>query len=386
MVLSDENFGMRTKTARTICFHMDPDKYTPIKETRRTSDVRTPLTLEYDLPAVMEEVLGRESATCEACQQTVHHPTGGDLEGGEPFVIRDIVDNVYNVANRVLLCHSCANRPTDEWKADVCAKRVRERERSPSWRDYVAYWLSDPTATSLFARRIAGCLTGLVVLVATLAGIVGALSATVATGWAWARTVAMATSTVISTIATHPWIVGSFVGIAYISHAVERVRYDPRGYCSRGHRPWALLILAGVTAGIGAFGLLFLAIGLLPATRLVQLVVAVVWLTGAASVAWYIDLAIRHDLAIGIWRPNRGLWIIAGRVGLLPGLVAIVAGVPFPSVLAPTTTGILAAIPAGVAFAFTGLRLPYDSRARDAVLDVIPEWILTALSDERRRD
>ncbi|MFC6732369.1 hypothetical protein [Haladaptatus sp. DYSN1] len=388
-VLNGEDIGMRTNTVHSTYPNMDPAEYTPIEETRRTADVRTHLTLEYDLPAVMGEVLGRESATCEACQQTVHHPEGGDLEGGEPFVLRKIVGNVYTVKNRVLLCHSCANRPTDEWKADVCSKRVREREHPPSWRDFVTYWLSDPTATSLFARRVAGSLIGLVVLIALLAavaGIVGALSATVDAGWAWARTVVMTAGTVAIAFADHPWIVGGLFGIAYTAHGVERVRYDPRGYLPRNHEPWIPLIIAGVTSGVGSLGLLCLATGLLPATPLAQLFVAVVWLTGAAGVAWYIDLAIRHDLHIDIWRPDRGLWIIAGRVGLLPGLIAIVAGVPFPSVFALTTTGILAAIPAGVALAFTGLRLPYDPRARDAVLNVIPEWILTALTDDRHRD
>lgn len=388
-VPDDDRLGMRTNTVRATCSHMDPDEYTPIRETRRMADVRTPLTLEYDLPAVMDEVLGRESATCEACQETVHHPVGGDLEDGEPFVIRDIVDNVYNIENRVLLCHSCANRPTDAWKADVCAKRVRERDHPPTWRDYVAYWLSDPTATSLFARRMAGCLVGLVVLlalVASVTGVVGALSDTVATGWAWARAVVTTASEVSSTFVSHPWIVGGLVGVGYTTHAVERIRYDPRGYCSREHRPWVVLLLVGVTAGIGALGLLSLSTGLLPATPLAQLFTAVVWLIGAAGVAWYVDLAIRHDLAIGIWRPARGWWMIAGRVGLLPGLLTIVAGIPFPSIVAPTTTGILAAIPAGVALAFVGLRLPYDSQTRDAVLNVLPEWMLTVLTDDRRRD
>lgn len=62
--------------------------------------------------------------------------------------------------------------------------------------------------------------------------------------------------------------------------------------------------------------------------------------------------------------------------GLLPGLLAITVGVPFPDVVSPVTTGVLAAIPAGVALGFAGRRLPYDPRARDRILAVLPVWVL----------
>ncbi|MCO8242969.1 hypothetical protein [Haladaptatus sp. AB643] len=368
---------------------MNSDEYVPIEETRRTADVRSPLIGEYDFPTILDEVLGRESATCEACQETVHHPDGGDLADGEPFVLRELVENIYTVENQVLLCATCANRPTAAWQANVRTKRAQERDYTPNWRDYLAHWVSDPTAISLFARRVvAGLLgvTALVTLAATVAGIAGSLTADVVTGWHWAITVVMAEGFIVGALTVHPWVVGTLVSIAYVVHAVERLRHDPRGYCARQHRPWLVLTLAGLTAGGSAFSLVGIATGVVPATMLARLLAAVVWMIGAAGVAWYIDLAVRHDLAIGIWYPNRGLWIIAGRIGLLPGLLALTAGVPFSGVVAPTATGILAAIPAAVAFAFAGLRLPYDSRTRDSILDLVPEWVLSALTIEHRRE
>ncbi|WP_423743932.1 hypothetical protein V5735_13120 (plasmid) [Haladaptatus sp. SPP-AMP-3] len=368
---------------------MNFDEYVPIEETRRTADIRSPLTGEYDFPTILDEVLGRESATCEACQETVHHPNGGDLADGEPFVLRELVENVYTVENQVLLCATCANRPTAAWQADVRTKRAQERDHTPSWSDYLAHWVSDPTAISLFARRVvAGLLgvTALVTLAATVTGIAGSLTADIVTGWHWTTTVVEAAGSIIGALVAHPWVVGSLVGLAYVVHAIERIRHDPRGYCTRQHRPWLVLTVAGVTAGVGALGLVSIAIGVVPSTLLVRLLAAVVWTIGAVGVAWYIDLAIRHDLAIGIWYPDRGPWIIAGRIGLLPGLLALTAGVPFSGIVAPTATGILAAVPAAVAFAFVGLRLPHDSRTRDAILDLLPEWILSVLTDEHRRE
>lgn len=368
---------------------MDSDEYRPIEETRRMADVRSPLTRDFVLPAVMDEVLGRESATCEACQETVHHPVGGDLGDGEPFVLRELVENVYTVENQVLLCKMCANRPADEWRADVRVKRFQERDYTPAWDDYLAYWLSDPTATSLFARRTAVIVTGLIallVMVAAVAGITGSLIADLGTGEAWVQTVLTTVAAVGSALVAAPWIVGSLVGIGYTAHAVERVRYDPRGYLTRDYQPWVRLAAGGVTTGIGALSLIGIATGVLSATPLVQFLAAAIWVSGAIGVAWYIDLAIRHDLAVGIWTPDRGVWMIAGRVGLLPGLLAITVGVPFPSVSDPTTTGVLTAIPASVALVFVGLRLPYDPQARDAILEVLPEWLLTVLTDSHRRE
>lgn len=349
------------------------------EETRRTADIRSPLTRDYHLGEVMEQVLGRESATCEACQQTVDPNAGGGLEGSEPFVIGELVENVYTLENQVLLCETCANRPPDAWRADVRSKRARERDYSPTWTDHLGHWVSDPTATSVFARRVAAAVAGIVILVALVAlaaGIVGSLIAGVPTGAAWARTVIMTVSVIGAALAAHPWLLGGLVGAAYTAHVIERVHYDPRGYRSRERPPWVVLTVAGVTAGVGAVGLLGVATGLVPATRLTAPLAAAVWAIGAAGVAWYIDLAIRHDLDVGIWRPARGPWMIAGRVGLLPGLLAITVGVPFADVFAATTTGALAAIPAAVALAFVGLRLPYDPRARDRILAMLPDRLL----------
>ncbi|WP_158056552.1 hypothetical protein [Halorussus halophilus] len=385
---SDDPNQTRAKTVPSTNTAMDPEDYTPIEETRRTAVVWSPLTREYDLPAVIAEVLGRESATCEACQETVYLPAAGDLAEGDPFVLRELVENVYTVENQVLLCESCVNRPTAAWRADVCAKRVQEREHEPTRLEYLAYWVSDPTATSLFARRVAASIVGAVALVAAIvivAGIVGSLTADANNGSHWAYTTVMTAGTIGVEFVARPWLVGGFVGVAYTAHAVERVHFDPRGYRTRTHHPWVPLTAAGVTAGIGALSLLGTTTGVGPTTPLTQLLAGTIWTIGAVGVAWYIDLAIRHDLAIGIWKPSRGPWMIAGRVGILPGLLALTFGVPFPGVFAPTTTGILAAIPAIVALTFTARRLPYDSNVRDAILDVFPQWLRSALTDDQHR-
>lgn len=354
------------------------------EETRRTADIRSPLTNDYDFE-VLEEVLGRESATCEACQETVNPNVGGGLEGSDPPIFRELVENVCTLENQVLLCETCANRPADEWRADVRAKRARERDHEPTLAEHVAHWVSDPRATSVFARRVAVTVAGMVVLVAlvaTVAGIAGSLLADMATGAAWARTVITTAWAVGVALAAYPWIVGGLVGAAYTAHAIERVHYDPRGYITRERPPWVPLTVAGVLAGVGSLGLLSVATGLIPAPRLTYPLAAVVWAIGAAGVAWYIDLAIRHDFFRDIWRPARGPWMVAGRVGLLPGLLAITVGVPFPRVFPATTTGVLAAIPAGVALGFAGRRLPYDPQARDRILAMVPDRLL----DRRQSD
>lgn len=368
--------------ARWLC----PDGYCPVDETARSADLRSPLKREYSLSAVLYLVLGRESATCEACQSTVHVPVNGDLDEGNPFVIRDLVENVYTVENKVLLCVSCVNRPSAEWRADVRAKRAQERDRPPACRELLAYWLSDPTATSLFARRLVAGLVGLlatVTLLAVLAGIAGVLYGDIASGGRWAGVVLTATVSVGRVLVSEPWLVGGVIGLAYSVHHVERVRYDPRGYRRRERRPWVTLGAAGVTTAVGALCILGLETGLLPASRLAAAIAGAVWLLGAAGVAWYIDLAIRHDLAVGVWQPTRTPWVLTARLGFLPGLLAITVGVPYVGVFAGPVTGVLAAIPASVALAYVGGRLPADARARDRLLDALPERLRAALTDDR---
>lgn len=368
--------------AQRLC----PEGYCPVDETARSADLRSPLKREYSLSAVLYLVLGRESATCEACQSTVHVPVNGDLGEGKPFVIRDLVENVYTVENKVLLCASCVNRPSAEWRADVRAKRARERDRPPACRELLAYWLSDPTATSLFARRMAAGLVGLlatVTLLAVLAGVAGALSGDIASGGRWAGVVITTTASVGRTLLSQPWLVGGVIGLAYSAHHVERVRYDPRGYRRRERRPWITLGAAGGTAAVGTLCLFSLETGLLPASLPAATIAGAVWLLGAAGVAWYIDLAIRHDLAIGIWQPTRTPCVLTARLGLIPGLLAITVGLPRTGVFAGPVTGVLAAIPASVALVYVGRRLPADARARDRILDALPERLRVALTDDR---
>lgn len=371
---------------RTIAQWLCPDGYCPVDETARSADLRSPLKREFSLSAVLYLVLGRESATCEVCQSTVHVPVNGDLDRGTPFVIRELVENVYTVENKVLLCVSCVNRPTAEWRADVRAKRAQERDRPPACRELLAYWFSDPTATSLFARRLAAGLVGLlatVTLLAVLAGIAGALYDDLASGSRWAGEVLTTTASVGRVVVSEPWLVGGVIGLAYTAHHVERVRYDPRGYRRRERRPWITLGAAGGTAVVGALCLLGLETGILPASLPVAAIAGAVWLFGAAGVAWFIDLAIRHDLAIGIWQPARTPWVLTGRLGLLPGLLALTVGVPRIGMFAGPVTGVLATIPASVALAYIGRRLPADARARDRILDALPEQLRAALTDDR---
>lgn len=363
---------------------VDADEYAAIEETGRSADRRLPLMPEPANPAaIMDEVLARESATCEACQETVDPGAGGDLEGERPFVIWKLVENVHTLENHVLLCVPCVNRPDHEWKADVRAKRTHERDFTPTRIDRLAHWLSDPTATSLFARRVTAALVGLlglVVAVATAAAIGGPLVSD-AGPVAWATAVLTATTGIAGELRGYPWLVGSFVGLAYAAHAVERVRYDPRGSLPCHRAAWVRLTAAGGLAGGGALGLLGVTSHMVPATPMAILLVAAVWAIGAAGVAWYIDRALRHDLAVGIWTPARLPWLVAGRIGILPGLLAITFGVPFADNLAETTTGVLAAIPVGVALTFAGIRLPHDPFARDAILELLPARVLTALQN-----
>ncbi|QLD89624.1 hypothetical protein HWV07_11530 [Natronomonas salina] len=303
------DLGPTSSCGRTVARWLCPDGYCPIDETARSADIRSPLKREYSLSAVLYLVLGRESATCEACQSTVHVSINGDLGEGNPFVIRNLVENVYTVENKVLLCVSCVNRPTAEWRADVRAKRAQERDQPPTCRELLAYWLSDPTATSLFARRVAACLVGLlvtIVLFVVLAGVVGTLHGDIASGGRWASVVLTETASVWRALLSQPWLVGGVIGLAYTVHHVERGRYDPRGYRRRDQRPWITLAAAGATAAVGALCILGLETGLLPASLPVAIIAGAVWLLGAAGVAWFIDLAIRHDLAISSGSP-RGL-------------------------------------------------------------------------------
>lgn len=376
---------MLTVTERDISDNEDSASLPKdIEETRRSADVRSPLTGNYDIPEMMNHLLGRESATCEACQETISHPEGGDLKEGDPFVIRRLVENVYTAENFVLLCKTCIDRPSEEWRAEVREKRAKERDKDLTWIDHLDHWLSDPTAMSLFARRMAGAFTaatGLVAIVTIMTTIAGGLTGGISTGTAWGRTVLTTVWTAGRTLVAHPWVVGGIIAVGYTAHAIERVRYDPRGYLPRNRPPWVALTVAGVLSGVGALVLLGTTSGLLPSTSVVILLAGGIWAIGAAGVAWYIDPALRHDLYDRIWYPDRRLWMIAGRVGVIPGLLAITVGVPFEGMLPETTTAVLAAIPAGVAFAFTGRRLPHDPQARDTILETLPERILELLQN-----
>lgn len=343
-----------------------------IEETGRNADIRSPVRGEYNPLEVRALVFGRESAICEACQRVGKHPAGGDLEAGDPLLLRHLVPNVFTVENTVLICHSCANRPPEEWRAAVRQKRARERDWEPTLLDHGLHWLSDPRSRSLFARRTSALLAGSVaaiLVVSLITAVVGFLLAGTATGLAWGDTILEGAITGAAFLVGHPWPLGGLVALGYTAHARERLVYDPRGHQTRERRPWKLLLAGGITAGVGALGHLTVAdMGLLP-----RLGAILIWGIGAAGVAAYIDLSIRRDRTVEIWYPNRGRWLFAGRLGLLPGLLAITVGLPFGELFTDAAAGLLAAIPAAVALAYNGARLPYDTQTRDRILALLPE-------------
>lgn len=213
------------------------------------------------------------------------------------------------------------------------------------------------------------------------AGIVGGLAGGSATGTAWSRTVLETVWTAGATLVASPWIGGGLVAVGYAAHAIERVRNDPRGYRPRARPPWIPLTVAGVLSGIGTVGVVGTTSGLLPASPVSLILVGLIWSIGAAGVAWYIDPALRHDLHDRIWNPDRRLWLIAARVGVIPGVLAVAVGVPFASLLPEPTAALFAAIPAGVALAYAGRRLPHDPDARDAILEALPAQVLGLLEN-----
>lgn len=366
-----------------------PDGYCPVAETNRTTDTWSPVNRNYDLGNVLHEVLGRESATCEACQQRVGAAGGGDLRGREWFVIRRLVENVYTVENTVLLCDSCANRPTADWKAAVRSKRARARPQPPSLGAMCRYWLNHPTATTTFLRRVAAVCTGVLGLVLTSAALAGLIAAGLGNAAAFlpvAVGVLGRTSSIAGWMLDNPWLVGWLPIAGYAAHAIDRVEHDPRGARSWDRPPWISLAGAGAIALVGSIALL--ASSTVVSTVPWWLIVPFggLWLIGAVGVSWYIGRAIREDRHAGHWYPSRLPWLLAGRIAALPGGLALVAGVPFAEVLVDTTPALLTFLPGAVAVAYVGCRLPHDPRARDAILEALPERCLALLDSTTDRD
>lgn len=389
MFTTNPTTAIANTVRRLVASWYCPDSYCPIEETSRSADARSPVNQGYDLGNVLHEVLGRESATCEACQETVRVAAGGDLTDGDPFVIRRLVENVYTVENTVLLCHTCSNRPQTEWQTAVRRKRARERDEYPHVHAYAQYWLHHPTARTLFGRRVVagiGLAVGLVVSVATLAGTAGAFLVNSRTGWAIGQLVVTTAGQLVAGLAGSPWVVGALLSLGYTAHAIERGRHDPRGAHLRDRPQWIPLVIAGGSALVGAVSILATTVTLLPASTWLRSISGLVWLGGAGGVAWYIDLALRDDRHRGRWLPSRTPWLVAGRLGFLPGFLALTVGVPFAGMVSSYTSGILAVIPAAVALTYGGCRLPYDPSARDTILDALPERVRTALTDDQFRE
>lgn len=381
--------SLRHRIRRALESRLFPDGYCPVAETNRRADTRSPVNCNYDLGNVLHEVLGRESATCEACQQRVGAAGGGDLRGREWFVIRRLVENVYTLENTVLLCDSCVGQPTVDWKAAVRSKRARARPKPPSLGAMYRYWLTHPTANTLFIRRAAavyGAVLGLVLTIAGFAGLVAAGLDATNTFLTVAASVLKRTSIIAGWMLDNPWFLGAAMSAGYAAHVIERVRHDPRGARSWDRRPWILLAGTGAIALTGSSALLAASTPVATVPWRLTVPFVGLWLVGAGGVSWYIDRAIRDDRHAGCWYPARLPWLLAGRLAFVPGGLALFAGVPFAEVLVDTTPALLTFLPGAVAVAYVGYRLPHDPRTRDAILEALPERCLALLDRTIDRD
>jgi hypothetical protein len=251
------------------------------------------------------------------------------------------------------------------------------------------YWFNHPTATTTFLRRVTAVFTGVLGLVLTSAVLAGLIAA----GLGGATRVLPVAAGVLGRISSiaggmldNPWLVGGLLMAGYAAHAIERVEHDPRGARSWDRPPWISLGGAGAIALVGSISLLATSAVVSTAPWWLTVPFGGLWLVGAAGVSWYIGRAIREDRHAGHWYPSRLPWLLAGRVAALPGGLALVAGVPFAEVLVDTTPALLTFLPGAVAVAYIGCRLPHDPRARDAILEALPEQWLSLLDSTPDRE
>ena len=340
----------------------------------------------YDIVDEWEYVVGRESSRCEACGG----PVDSDMLGRRIASLRPT--DVRSVS-QVLLCEDCIDDPRETWKPKVEAKRERER-REEAVREYGPFaplalkwgqarrYLTDPTATTLFGRRllVVGAAVG-VVAAAVLGGLlallalVGELELVLETG----ATLGDALAAIALGIAQAPWGIAVVVSVAYILHTAERDIYDAQGY-TRDLPSLTWLAVAGGSAlagGIVVFEQMtysaefrkladVFAGGYISHPETLLLAGGWLWGMGVAAVA--IGWSIRADVVTFVpenWNPRRVVWLAGVRVGALLGGLAFLIGAPGPDAIGVVLTAIGPA--AGLGYA--ALRFPHDRRARDEVLD-----------------
>jgi 5-methylcytosine-specific restriction endonuclease McrA len=192
------------------------------------------------------------------------------------------------------------------------------------------------TGRLVVLRRFVGAVASIILslfLTALIAGAVGSLFVSPEAGVEWIYSTWRLYLAGWSTIASRPWIVIGGLGLGYLLHVYEQERAYKRELFRdqrrRGDGPsisyarprWQFVAGFAALGLFGAVDWLLVQQGILPDGM--RFGALVFWMTGTASVAYYLRYALREDRDIDGQPVNPAPWVFAARYALFVGFVGI---------------------------------------------------------------
>jgi hypothetical protein len=192
------------------------------------------------------------------------------------------------------------------------------------------------TGRLIFFRRLVIGIALITVLLAAgglAIGLAGALFSSPQTGIEWTRSVFSFYYSTSRSLLTRVHLAIAILAVGYLAHVVERERAFRRerfrNRRRRGETPtisyarprWQFVAGFAVVGLFGALDWLLVSNGVFPAGMLFGAVV--LWLVGAAGVAYYLRYALREDRDVDGQPVTPAPWVFAARSALFVGLIGI---------------------------------------------------------------
>ena len=293
---------------------------------------------------LVDKVGERDNFNCQVCG-AVTLPRG---RVGYMMYPQDSTDNDPDLANYATVCWDCF-----EWEDDrVIERKVRQSIRlrtAPGKLSslYLRAILREfKERARLFAhtgrlvvirRFIAAVVTSttLLILGALLAGTVGVLLVSPSSGLEWTEAALTLCQRAGRIVLSLPWIGLTTLGIGYLVHVFEQERaYERelfRDQRRRGDTPeisyarprWQFVAGFAIVGLFGALDWVLVRHDVFPSGMLFGALV--LWLVGAAGVAYYLRYALREDRDVDGQPVNPAPWVFAARYALFVALAGGVA-------------------------------------------------------------